>query len=66
MGTKRVQMKGVLPGFVNLLVVPVIEILFSLGCSRAQYKIFFSSLYTISISLFPSPSKLGRQTFWVA
>jgi hypothetical protein len=29
-------------------------------------KIFFFSLYTISIHLSPSPSKLGRQSFRVA
>ncbi len=34
--------------------------LFCLGCS-AQYKIIFSSPYTISVPLSPSPSKLGRQ-----
>jgi len=31
----------------------------------AQYKIRFSSPYTISIHLSPSPSKLGRQACWV-
>jgi hypothetical protein len=32
----------------------------------AQYKIFFSSSYIISIPLSPSASKLGRQPCWVA
>jgi hypothetical protein len=32
----------------------------------AQYTIFFSSSYTISIPLSTSPSKLGRQPSWVA
>jgi hypothetical protein len=32
----------------------------------AQYKIFLSSPYTISIHMSPSPSKVGRQSWWVA
>ncbi len=32
----------------------------------AQYKIFFSSPYTISMPLVPAPSKLGKQPCWVA
>jgi len=41
--------------------------LFCLGCfSRSSTKYFFLSPYTISITLFPSPSKLGRQPCWVA
>jgi hypothetical protein len=49
------------------LVVPVQEIfgLPWLLCS-AQYKIFFSSLDTVSFLLSPSPSKLGRQSCRVA
>ncbi len=38
-----------------------------LGCSRRQSAIyFFPHPYTISIHLPPSPSKLGRQSCWVA
>ncbi len=43
------------------LVVPVQEIfVLSWLLQSAQYKIFFSSKYTISIPLSLSPSKLGR------
>jgi hypothetical protein len=41
--------------------------LFCLDCSsRPQYKILFSSPYTISKPLSPQPSKLDRQPCWVA
>ncbi len=39
--------------------------LFCLGCS-SRPGIIFSSPYTISIPLAPSPSMLGRQSCWVA
>jgi hypothetical protein len=49
------------------LVVPVQEIfVLSWLLQSAQYKIFFSSKYTISIPLSLSPSKLGWQPCWVA
>ncbi len=41
-GTQRVQMKEVLPWLVRWLVMPVQEILFSLGCScRQNTNLFF-------------------------
>ncbi len=41
--------------------------LFCLGCSsRPRTKCFFSSPYTVSLNLYPSSSKLGRQSCWVA
>ncbi len=42
-------------------------VIFRLGCSsRPSTKYFFSSAYSISILLSPSPSKLGRQPCGVA
>jgi hypothetical protein len=59
MGTQRVQMKGVLRagtrGFCPALAVLV-----------GPVQNLFFSLYTISIHLSPSPSKLGRQSCRVA
>ncbi len=62
-------MKGVLPWWVRwacrassvleIFVLPWLLL-------QAQYKIFFSSPYTISIHLSPLTSKLGRHACWVA
>ncbi len=58
MGTQRVQMKG-LVGLFGLS-CRYKSFLSCLSCSsHPQYKIFFSSPYTISIHSSPSPSKLG-------
>jgi hypothetical protein len=55
MGINRVQMKGK----PKIFVMPW-------QLYSAQYKLFFSSPYTVSIPLSPSTSKLGRQPCWVA
>jgi hypothetical protein len=60
-------MKGSFHGWFVGLVVPVQEIfVLSWLLYSAQYKIFFSSPYTFSMPLSPSPSKLGMQSCWVA
>ena len=68
MGTRRVQMKEILSSFLGWfigLVVPIQEIsVLPLAALVGPNKIFFSSTYTISIPLSPSPSKLGRQPCW--
>ncbi len=66
MGTQRVQMKGSFLCWFVGLVVPVQDF-FVQPCllQSAQYKIFFSSPYIISIHLSPSPNKLGRQSCWI-
>ncbi len=66
-GLKEYIWTGSLLGWFAGLVMPVQEI-FVLPwlLQSAQYKIFLSSPYTISIHLFPSPSKLGRRPCWVA
>ncbi len=58
--------KSFLGWFVRLIVL--VQNIFFLPwlLYSAQYKIFFSSPYTISVPLSPSPSKLGRQSCWVA
>jgi hypothetical protein len=61
MWTQRGQMKGVLSWLIRCAFCVLSWLLRS-----AQYKIFFSSPYTIYIPLSPSPSKLGRQPCWVA
>jgi hypothetical protein len=62
-------MKAFLPwlvGWLVGLVVPILEIFVLRWLLYSdQYKIFFSSLYTISIPLLPFPSKLGKQSCWV-
>jgi hypothetical protein len=65
-GTQRVQMKGVLGWFIRL-VMPVQEI-FALSWrlySQPSTK-YVLPHYTISIPVYPSPRKLGRQPCWVA
>jgi hypothetical protein len=62
--SKRTNERGLsfLVWFVGLF-MPVQVIFVLPGLQSVQYKIFFSSPYTISIHLSPSPSKLGRQSF---
>ncbi len=68
MGTQRVQIKGILPWLVRWACrAGTRDFWYCLGCSsRPSTKLVFSSMYTISIPLSPSPSKLGRQPCWVA
>ncbi len=61
MWTQRTHMKWVLPWLVLFLGFLCIFVL-RWPLKSAQYKIFFSSPYTISILLAISPSKLGRQS----
>jgi hypothetical protein len=63
-GDSRVQMKRVLHWLVRWLAVPVLEIFFLVAPVGSEENIF-SSLYTISTPLSPSPRKLGRQSCWV-
>ncbi len=67
-GTQRVQMKGVLPWLVHWAWCAggTRDFCSALAALAAQYKIFLSSPYTISMPLPPSPSKLGRQPYRVA
>jgi len=63
-GYKR---KGSLLGWFIGLFVPRYKIfVFRLAFSSQPSTKYFSSHYTISIPLSPSPSKLGRQPCWVA
>ncbi len=58
-GLKEYKWKGSFLGWFVKLVVPVQEILAVLV---GPVQIFFTSLYTFSLHLSPSPSKLGRQS----
>ncbi len=59
--------RGAFLGWFVELVVPVQPIFAKPWLLQsAQYKISFPSLYTFSIPLFPSSSKLGRPPCWVA
>jgi hypothetical protein len=64
--SKRTNEKG--PSLVGSLGLSCVSIRYKRFCSAlVQYKILFSSLYTILvIPLSPSPSKLDRQPCWVA
>jgi hypothetical protein len=64
MGTQRGQMNGVLSWLVRWAGPAGTRGYYS--ALAAQYKIFFSSPYTFSIPLSPSPSQLGRQPCWAA
>jgi hypothetical protein len=67
LGTQGVHMKGVLPWLFVGLVVPVKEnFVLPWLLKSAQYKVFFPSLYTISLHLSPPPSKQDRQSCHVA
>ncbi len=63
MGTMEYNCKGSFLGWFVGLIVPVQEIFFRPWLHwSAQYIIFLSSPYTISIYVSPSPSNLGRQS----
>ncbi len=64
-GHKKDKCKGFFPGWFFGLVVPV-QILFVLAALAGPVQNIFSSPYTISMPMSPSPSKLGRQPCWVA
>ncbi len=67
MGTLKLQRKGVPPWLVRgACHASTRYICPALTAPIAQYKICFSSPYTISIHLSSSPSKLDRQSCWVA
>ncbi len=58
-------MKGAIPCWITGLVGPVQTIIaLPWMLQRTSTKYFFSSLYTILILLFPSPSMLSRQPCW--
>ncbi len=67
MGIKRVQVKGALSWLVSWACrAGTREFCSTLSALVGPVQNIFSSPYTISIPLSPSPSKLGRQPCWVA
>ncbi len=66
-GTHVVHMKWALPWLVRSARRAGMRFTFWLGCSSPpQNKIFFTSPYTISLHLSPTPSKLDRQSCRIA